>query len=218
MEKKESDQCGIIDEQALRLMEKEWELFRRVKNRGGPAGCQSDWETFAVMRCSQFMAWPPELRLSYERDLDAATLAGRNLLAEKYAHMMRYTAPLEYEELKGRLPEITAEMEQPIEKIVEIVLRWAVDMKNKYPWLMATSRPIYSAQDWKGTSIETYTRGELATYSVETLRQMLAYYTTMCGEGINLYEVTDSITAQLYGYESLHQANALIGQRLGRTE
>jgi len=214
MEKDTSNQQMHVDEQILRLVEKEWELFRRVQNKGGPADCQSDRRTFFIMRCSQFMAWSPEVRICYEQDLDAATAAGRNLLTEKYAHMMRYTFPEEYAALKDRLPKVPAEAENLIGQILKLVLNWAVDMERKYPWLMAVSRPIDSTQDARGTSIETYTRGELATYSVKTLAALLAYYTAKHEAGINLQEATVGISAQFYGYSSLEQANEIFRNKL----
>lgn len=205
---------GFIEPQVLGLAEKEWFLFRQVQNRGGPADCQSERDIFLAMRSSQFMAWTPVLWQSYERDLDEATAEGRNLLTEKYAHMMRYTFPEEYEQFKDRLPVKTEEKALLIEAITAIVLEWAQATQKKYPWLMEISRPIYAAQDHLATSIETYTRGELETYSERTLRLLLSHYMTMKEKNINLHEVTEAITARLYGYESLKQADRITGEQL----
>lgn len=208
------EEAEIIDEQALELAKWEWKLFRRVRNYGGPADCQSQKDTFLAMRCSQFMAWSSSLKASYGRDLEEAAAQGRNLLAEKYAYMMRYTFPEEYAALADRLPAASQAKQNLIESIIPIVLKWSEEMKEKHPLLMATSRPVYSSQDFLGTSIETYTRGELETYSERTLAMLLNYYQTMAAQNINLHEVTDSITVRLYGFDSLAQAEELAEQHI----
>lgn len=203
----DTNQKGIIDDDVLRISEKEWNLFQKVQNYGGAADCQSQRNEFMVMRCSQFMAWTPVVRASYERDLDETTAKGRNLLSDKYANMMRYTHPEEYSQLKDSLPPYTKEKQKLVAQIVRIVLRWAEEMWIKYPCLMMISRPIYAWDDNRcGTSIETYTRGELETYSIPTLKLLLSYYQEMVKENINIHEVTDSFTVRLYGFESLKQA------------
>ena len=70
------------------IIQLEWNMFQKVRNTGGRAGCQDDWETFYIMRKSQFTSWKKELLLSYERDLLDGESAGRNLVMEKYAYMM----------------------------------------------------------------------------------------------------------------------------------
>lgn len=75
------------------LIQMEWQQFYQVHNEGGRASCQEDPKTFAIMRRSQFTAWPEALVDSYTADLEAAEEVGRNLLTEKYAWMMEDTAP-----------------------------------------------------------------------------------------------------------------------------
>ena len=74
----------------------EWEMFQNVNNVGGRAACQDNFETFSVMRSSQATAWSEAALASYLEDLTDAQENGRNLLTEKYARMMEFTAPLEY--------------------------------------------------------------------------------------------------------------------------
>lgn len=205
---------ALIDAQSMGLAQKEWKQFQKVHNYGGPAACQSDKDTFLVMRCSQFAACPPAVKASYECDLDHAAAAGRNLLTEKYAYMMRDTAPVEYAELAGQLPTISPEKEKLIKGIVAYVLNWSAEMQDKYPWLMATSRPVHTVQDSLGTSIETYTWGELSTYSERTLSLLLEHYQAMADREINIHEVTLGITVRLYGYDSLEQAEETAEKRL----
>ena len=87
-------------------------------------------------------------------------------------------------------------------------------MQDKYPWLMATSRPVHTVQDSLGTSIETYTWGELSTYSERTLSLLLEHYQAMADREINIHEVTLGITVRLYGYDSLEQAEETAEKRL----
>lgn len=200
------DPKGLIEDDALRIAEKEWPLFTRVHNAGGQAVCQTRPAIFMTMRCSQFMAWTPALRLSYECDLDAAIAEGRNLLEEKYAYMMAYTHSDEFARLRPCLPSVSPEKAALINSLIDITLHWANEMAHKYPALMRSSRPISSDQDGWDTSIETYSRGEMMTYSEHTLACMLEHYRHMKAQGINLLEVTDGITARLYGYDSLAEA------------
>lgn len=206
--------AGLIDNQTLELVQKEWKLFRRVRNYGGAAPCQVQKDTFFIMRCSQFMAWPPAVRASYERDLDTAAGEGRNLLAEKYAYMMRDTFPAEYAALADKLPPLSPQKEKLIADILPYVLAWSEEMEEKYPWLMSVSRPVHTDQDPFGTSVETYTRGELETYSEQTLAMLLDHYRIMVQQNINIHEVTVGITARLYGYQSLEQAEEQVEKRM----
>ena len=43
----------------------EWKQFQAVQNEGGRAACQDDWETFQIMRKSQFMAWDMDVLISF---------------------------------------------------------------------------------------------------------------------------------------------------------
>ena len=91
------------------IIQLEWNMFQKVRNTGGRAGCQDDWETFYIMRKSQFTSWKKELLLSYERDLLDGESSGRNLVMEKYAYMMESTVPEEYRRIEENLPKISEE-------------------------------------------------------------------------------------------------------------
>ena len=47
------------------IVETEWDLFDKVRNRGGRAACQDDANTFFIMRSSQLAAWTTAMRESY---------------------------------------------------------------------------------------------------------------------------------------------------------
>ena len=65
-------------------------------------------------------------------------------------------------------------------------------------------RSIHTWEDnTYNTSYETYLRGELLTYSDETLRMYGEYIVKLNNEGKNLAELIVTNTALLYGYTSL---------------
>lgn len=189
------------------LTELEWELFQRVHNEGGQAHCQTQGNTFSIMRASQLKTWPLSVLLSYENDLLIALGQGRNLLAEKYGHMMRFTSPEGYEQLKERLPQVDGDTLGLIEEMVAINLEWERLLDQQYPALRERGRPRAAEQDSEDvTSVETYLRGELMTYSPQTI-QLLHQYTLQAqaaGHNLALENLTHMVHA--YGYESLESA------------
>ena len=50
----------------------EWEAFDKVDNEGGRADCQDDYETFYIMRKSQYLTWNIPLLQSFLKDLKPA--------------------------------------------------------------------------------------------------------------------------------------------------
>ena len=126
------------------VVEREWEMFRRVPNRGGKASCQESPKTFSIMRAAQLASWSDALLESYLTDLKDAALAGRNLLTEKYGHMMRSTAPGEYARIASLLPAVTPRALDLIARIAPIVLAWEVTLAGTYPGIVARGRPIFS--------------------------------------------------------------------------
>ena len=112
----------------------EWKMFSSV-NEGGPkASCQEDPVTFDGMRRGQFSAWSQEAAESYYEDVKKAAATGRNLAMEKYIHMMKSTAPAQYELLLPRVvypskaaidlaEKITAKMVEQTARILKMLLR-----------------------------------------------------------------------------------------------
>ena len=151
----------IIEE----IVREEWRQFQLINNQGGRASCQDDWAQFAIMRSSQFLTWPEPLLSSYARDLQEASLAGRNLIFNKYAYMMARTDPAGYERVKHVLPEISQERKDYLEQAVQIHVRWAEDFARMFPKYAGKGRVIHQEDECCGlTSIETYQRGELYSY------------------------------------------------------
>lgn len=186
----------------------EWTMFQNVSNHGGRASCQDDPKTFEIMRSSQWVTWPEEALASYLEDLKKAFQDGRNLVTEKYARMMQSTAPLEFAQFKDQLPPLSQEMIRLIDDIVTIHLSWEEELMTIYPHLCKRGRPVYAGEDSPyATSIETYLRGELGTYSQKTLHLYYQHILKEKAEGINGSKCLLENTVKRYGFKSLEEAN-----------
>lgn len=201
------------------IVDEEWRQFQQVQNEGGRASCQDDRDTFVLMRTSQFTPWNEEVLASYQQDLNRAGEQGWNLLTEKYARMMEHTAPQQYARLADRLPKRSAERLQLQELLISIMMRWTREVERRCPHLMGRGRNLSSEQDgpWNVSS-ETYLRGELGTYSDETLRLYAQMVLELLSQGKNLVEQNMTCMARGYGYQGLEDAeNACAAQaRAGR--
>ena len=189
------------------IVKHEWMQFDDVKNEGGRADCQDNWNTFSIMRRSQYMAWEQELLVSYLKDLIDAEARGWNMITEKYGRMMQSTAPQEYEKLKASFPERTEEHDAIAEAIVAIQEGWMEEFAKKYPHMAGNARLIHTSEDTPyDTSYETYLRGELGTYSDDTLYLYGRFVVGLERQGKNLaYMIMDN-TAKLYGYKDVRDA------------
>ncbi len=194
-----------------RILEIEWDMFTNVNNEGGRADCQDDRVTFEIMRRSQFEAWNRAALESYLKDLTDAREQGRSLVTEKYAHMMKSTAPLEYAAIRDRIPLPGPEAGALAEEICSILLRQTGDYAKQYPLMALQGRPLYASGDGNGvTSVETYQKGELFTYSEQTLRALLACIREKEQAGLNFAREILERTVERYGFASLDEAEARI--------
>ncbi|MHB1315339.1 MAG: DUF4125 family protein [Christensenellales bacterium] len=185
----------------------EWDMFGRVQNIGGRASCQDEYPTFSIMRNSQFLTWDVVSLESYLADLHSARQEGRNLLSEKYARMMKYTAPSEYNLISGALPPLSFDDLQQIEQIAALSIAWTEDAKKVYPRLYMHGRPVNSYEDTLDTtSIETYLRGELATYSSRTRQLYYRHLLELKANNRNESLLILENTVKAYGYSSLSEA------------
>ena len=205
-------QAEVLEQQEAlvqQIVKLEFSEFDKVKNEGVRAGCQDDWETFSIMRKSQYLTWPLAMLQQYWSELQAASQRGWNLLTEKYARMMESTAPEEYAILQKELPAISEQKKALCEAIVSIQVSWMEDFAKQYPKLASQARHIHTSEDtvWN-TSYETYLRGELLTYSETLLQQYGAWIVQLHRSGKNLAEMTMLNTAAFYHYSSLAEAEA----------
>lgn len=198
-----ADKDMLVD----KIVKLEWEQFDKVKNEGGRADCQDDWNTFSIMRKSQYMVWTEELLVSYCNDLADAAANGWNLITEKYARMMKSTAPERYAELEKDLPKRSEERNAIAEEIIGIQVAWMEEFAGKYPKMAGNARSIHTAEDTPyNTSYETYLRGELGTYSETTFVLYGRFIVALNQQGRNLaYDIMEN-TARLYGYADVDDA------------
>lgn len=193
---------NLLDE----IVRLEWKAFDKVKNKGGRASCQNDLYTFTIMRKSQYMTWTDEMLESIIEDFKAANDVCWNMIMEKYGRMMESTAPDEWDKIKADFPEISEEKKAIIEAIVAIQVGWMEEFAKEYPKSAGNARSIHTFEDLEyNTSYETYLRGEISTYSDETLKLYGAFIAGLARENKNLAYMTISNTAMLYGYESVEE-------------
>lgn len=200
-----------MDQQELitRLLDKEFVMFHAVNGDGEKADCQNDRQTFDMMRRAQFSAWSMEACESYYQDVLEAERTGRNLCAEKYIHMMKSTAILQYERLKDRLTFPDARGSELVGLINGKMIEQTAALFEKYPYVSGAGRPLYSTQDLGSTtSIETYQRGELMTYSTRTLELLYKHLCELEAKGESLAEKILQGSVCSYGYANLEEAEA----------
>ena len=185
----------LIDE----ILEKEWNYFSNLNNIGGRADCQDNREDFIIMRKAQWLTFNEETLLSYLEDLNSKN----NPLFQKYGQMMKYNSPKEYEKIKNLLEQPSSQKLGLVEKIMEIYMKWEEEFFKAYPIFSSMGRPLYSKQDDdEDTSIETYLRGELLSYSEKTLALYLKYILEMKNKNINLAVKNMDNLASMQGFEN----------------
>ena len=191
----------------------EWKQFDQVQNEGGRADCQDDWNTFSIMRKSQYMTWPRNLLQSFYHDLSEAEAAGWNLITEKYARMMESTVPARFAAIKDTLPAMSQDKKNVCEQIIRIQVGWMETFAELYPNMAGNARSIHTYEDTPyNTSYETYLRGELGTYSDDTLALYGRMVVNLAKEGKNLAQMIMTNTALLYGYATLDEAEKMLGE------
>ncbi len=186
------------------ILELEWDMFTNITNIGGRASCQDDRPTFMIMRKAQADIWSTNTLISYLHDLEDAVRNKMNLMAIKYAHMMKITFPEEYEKIKDKFPPVSTRVRELAHEIMEHHSKWALEASVKYPKVFSLGRPV-TAPDRGGhyPSIADYLQSELLTYSEATLELCLQDTQKAEAEGKNLSLEILKNTAESYGFESL---------------
>ena len=172
------------------VIDLELDMFLNVRARE-PVSCQENPEAFRFHRGALFSVWSGAALESYRDDLVRANAEGVNLMTLKYARMENSIPPLSENPL--------------IDRIVEIDITWARELAEKYPKLHSRGRPI-DEDGSRGTSIKTYLRGELETYSDNTLALYFENQTQSLEQKDNLAEKVLLATAVGAGYGSLQEA------------
>lgn len=200
-----------------KIVSAEWEMFSAVNEGEARASCQEDRTTFEGMRRAQFMEWSPAVVGSYLDDLDAAARKGRNLIEEKYIHMMKTTEPSHYEALLERVEKPSVAVLDLAGEVSGMLLEQTRVLFEDYPYVSGQGRPLYSAFDYGGTSVETYQYGELLTYSEKTLAALKEHIAALKADGVSLARKILESTVRFYGYDSLDTAEAAMKERADKT-
>lgn len=205
-----------IDEIINKIVSAEWDMFTAVNEGEERASCQEDRATFEGMRTAQFSQWSSGAACSYLEDLEEARRAGRNLVEEKYIHMMKTTEPSRYAALLPRVNAPGGEALALAQEVSGLLLEQTRLLFEDYPYVSGQGRPLYSAFDYAGTSVETYQFGELLTYSVKTLAGLREHINALAAEGRSLAREILEATVKYYGYASLDAAEAAMKERVDK--
>lgn len=176
------------------ILEIELRMFLSVPSRER-AACQDHPEEFKRNRRAQFSTWSADTLGSYLNDL---------LLCQKYE---KNIMTLKYGRMEGILPRIN---EDPlIDRIADVQVKWQGEMFDRYPKIMGRARALDSSGDTPAhTSFETYLRGELETYSHETLRLLYEDVKRFLARNANMNEALYAHLVKSLGYGSLAEAES----------
>ena len=180
-----------------KILKIELDMFLTVPT-AGPAPCREHPEEFRRNRTAQFFTWSGKTLLSYLDDLMSASEKGINLMRLKYARM------------GNQIPRIN---DDPlIEEIIAIQTAWQREMFIRYPHLMRGARAIESREDADGqTSFESYLRGELETYSKNTLGLLYEDILRHLHDNQSMNERLYDFLVRDFGYASLEEAEKALG-------
>lgn len=119
---------------------------------------------------------------------------------------MESTYPEEYEKIKEYLPDAEAKKEI-VEQIVRVHLEWDAQMLAEYPNIRKRGRTMTTEQDnvTDGSSMESYLRAELLTYSSDTLKLLWQETEDAYKKGENLLKQIITNETLFYGYKSLEE-------------
>ena len=196
----------------------EWEMFIAVNEGEERASCQEDRDTFTGMREAQYKAWTPVAVGAYLADLEDARKNGRNLVEEKYIHMMKTTEPARYESLLSRVTPPSDASRALAKDISDKLLDQTRVLFEDYPYVSGRGRPLYSELDYGNISVETYQLSELLTYSERTLEALKEHVLALEKDGKSLARIILENTVRFYGYDSLETAETATRERADELE
>ena len=198
----EAETEGAGEELIREILDREQAMFVAVPSRY-PAPCQSDLPSFRLHRAAQFSVWSTEALRSYRDDLIRAEAEERNLMTLKYARMENLVPALH------RDPGV----KERILRIVAVQVGWQRELAVRFPRLMGRGRPLENGDaPGQATSFSTYLKGELETYSEETLFLLHRDVAEAEAEGRNLTEGVYRRLVRDMGYASMEDAEERIRQ------
>lgn len=194
------------------IVEEEWIQFTNTKNIGSRAVCQDQKGNFTASRRAYWQMYNEDILNSYLADIKAAKRENINLITQKYGYMMSSTDKENYEKIKSRLMPVNEQKEKLISSIMLIYMAWEEEITKNYPTLDNKNRILYSYNDTKNsTSVQTYMKGELATYSARTLALILQYFLTQASLKNNLVY---KYMSKLNSYENTSKNNFCTSETL----
>jgi len=194
----------------------EWEMFTTVNEGESRASCQDDHPAFEGMRTAQFTAWPLVASQSYLDDLATALRDDRNLVEEKYIHMMKTTEPTHYAALLSRIINPSEAVQSLAQEVSDKLLEQTRILYEDFPYVSGHGRPLYSALDYSSISVETYQLGELLTYSESTLKALKEHIVALESDGVSLARQILENTVGFYGYKTLESAEKATKDRIDK--
>ncbi len=173
------------------IVESELRMFLTVP-ADGVYSCRQQPDNFRLHRRVQFAIWSDDTLSSYLNDLEQAEKEKRNLLTMKYARMDDLLPRENFNPL--------------IDTIADIQYQWQQEMFSTYPHLMAGARPLSEVDDSElKTSFETYLKGELETYSNNTLSLLHRDLRNLARKGMNGSKIVYDCLIREMGYNSLEE-------------
>jgi len=189
---------SLIDQ----IIELELAMFLSVPTKQ-KSSCQDHPDSFSLHRRAQFVAWSQATLESYCDDLRKATEAGENLLTHKYARMDNLVPRVNHSPL--------------IEQIAALLFDWQQQFIECNPRMMNSGRPLSSAQDTPySTSFETYLKGELESYSAQTLQCLLTDVHDYQARGQRMTDVTYEYLVKQWGFGSVAELNQFLEKNTRR--
>jgi hypothetical protein len=167
------------------------------------------------MRKAQYNAWSEEVCRHLLEDYKKARDDGRNLLAEKFIHMMKSSDPEQYQIALESVPVPSDKARGLAQAISDQLLVETEALHEEFPYIARTSRPLRSSQDsLYVTSVETYQVGEMLTYSEKTLQVLHDYVMESAKAGTSTARKILENTVRHYGFINLIEANAAVKERM----
>lgn len=167
------------------IVTREWDQFTNTVNLGKRAYCQDNKNIFFRSRRAYLDIYPEEILESYLSDLEVGQAKGVSLVTQKYGYMMEYTDPDYFDQIKLGLMPLSEKKINLVESIMLVYLDWLKEIGQREA--NTGQRPLFAQSDRvNSTSVETYMRGELRSYSDQTLIQILGYFLSQLAGGKNL--------------------------------
>lgn len=153
----------------------EWEMFTNTKNIGSRSACQDEKGNFFASRSAYWSMYNKNVLTSYFDDLKNKKDNNINIVTQKYGYMMKETDYEYFKKIEHLLPKIDDKKASLVESIMLIYMKWEEDLSSSN--IDNKNRILYKKHNSKEcTSVESYMKGELLSYSENTLLEILSQF------------------------------------------